>query len=145
MHWYREILALHVVAIISWMAGILYLYRLLVYASEKGYHNKDIVELLQTMTRRLWKAITLPAMVVSWGAGLTMVTLNHNTAMQIWFIVKFTCVIFMTISTIYAGKMVKTYQEENPLPSGKHFRIMNEVPTILMIIIVVMVITRPFL
>ena len=145
MSWYREILALHVIAIISWMAGILYLYRLLVYAAEQGYENNDIVELLQTMTRRLWKAITVPAMVVAWVAGLSMIFINLGTATQTWFIVKLISVILLTLSTLYAGKHVVRYQKRETLPTGKHFRIMNEVPTALMIVIVVMVIVRPFI
>tara|TARA_B100000902_G_C27081667_1_gene799212 strand:- start:226 stop:663 length:438 start_codon:yes stop_codon:yes gene_type:complete len=143
MTWYRELLALHVLAIISWMAGILYLYRLLVYAAEQGYDKEDVVSLLQTMSRRLWKGITIPAMTVSWIAGLSMVVLNPSIAAENWFIVKLISVILLTASTIYAGIMVSRYQKKLSIPTGKHFRYMNEVPTLLMIIIVVMVIIRP--
>ena len=63
IEWYRPILALHVIAVISWMAGILYLYRLLVYAAENGKDHEKVKSLLQLMSRRLLKAITIPAMI----------------------------------------------------------------------------------
>jgi putative membrane protein len=145
LEWYRPILALHVIAVISWMAGILYLYRLLVYAAERRHEHERVEDLLKTMTRRLWKAITLPAMVVTWLAGLTMVHLNPSLLGTTWFRIKFLSVIFLTISTVYAGIFVRRVQESAPLPKGRAFRFLNEVPTLLMIIIVIMVIVRPWL
>ena len=144
LEWYRSILALHVIAIISWMAGILYLYRLLIYASERRADHAKIEDLLQTMSRRLWKAITLPAMIVSWIAGLTMVTLNPSLFLLPWFQVKFACILLLTASTIYAGWLVAQVQKRGVLPQGKTLRYLNEVPTLLMIVIVVMVIVRPW-
>lgn len=145
MNWYQEILALHVIAIISWMAGILYLYRLLVYATEQGTGNPQVYTLLKTMTRRLLKAITIPAMVVSWGAGLTMASLKEGLWHAPWFHAKFSCVIFLTLATLYAAVLVKRYQENSaPLPSSKQLRLLNEVPTLLMILIVCLVIMKPF-
>ncbi|MBC7661218.1 MAG: CopD family protein [Chitinophagaceae bacterium] len=141
---YRGILAFHVVAIISWMAGILYLYRLLIYASERRAEHEKIEDLLQTMTRRLWKAITLPAMIAAWAAGLSMVSANPSLFTMGWFHVKFFCVILLTISTIYAGFLVKKVQARESLPTGKALRYLNEVPTLLMIIIVIVVITHPW-
>lgn len=144
MHeWYRSILALHVVAIISWMAGILYLYRLLIYAAERRAVHFEVEDLLKTMSRRLLKAITVPAMVVSWLAGLTMVALNPSLFSQPWFHLKFTSVILLTASTLYAWKLVGQVQRSAELPRGKTLRYLNEVPTLLMIIIVTMVIVRP--
>ncbi len=145
LEWYRPIMALHVIAIISWMAGILYLYRLLVYAAERRQEHALVEDLLKTMTRRLWKAITLPAMIVSWIAGLTMVHLNPSLFGTKWFLVKFTSVILLTISTIYAGVYVGRVQRSEELPSGRAFRFLNEVPTLLMVVIVIMVIVRPWL
>lgn len=145
LEWYRPILAFHVIAIISWMAGILYLYRLLVYAAERRHEHATIEDLLKTMTRRLWKAITLPAMVFSWLAGLTMVLLNPALLGTVWFLVKFVSVIALTASTIYAGIYVGRVQRGEALPKGRSFRILNEVPTLLMVVIVVMVIVRPWL
>jgi putative membrane protein len=144
MEWYRSILAFHVIAIISWMAGILYLYRLLVYCAERRHEHPKVEDLLKTMTRRLWKAITLPAMIASWIAGLAMLHLNPGLFKLPWFHVKFASVILMTISTLYAGKQVGVAQRGEAMPRGVFFRVMNEVPTLLMIVIVIMVIVRPW-
>ncbi|MDQ3233374.1 MAG: CopD family protein [Pseudobdellovibrionaceae bacterium] len=144
MEWYRSILAFHVIAIISWMAGILYLYRLLVYCAERRHEHPKVEELLQVMTRRLWKAITLPAMIASWIAGLAMLHLNPGLFKLPWFHVKFLSVVVMSVSTIYAGKQVGVVQRSQEMPRGVFFRFMNEVPTLLMIVIVIMVIVRPW-
>lgn len=144
LEWYRSILAFHVIAIISWMAGILYLYRLLVYCSERRKEHPSVEALLQLMSRRLWKAITLPAMILAWAAGLTMVHLNPTLLHFPWFHTKLLCVVLLTASTIYAGVLVHRVQTKSELPRGRSLRFLNEVPTILMIIIVIMVIVRPF-
>lgn len=143
--YYRVILAVHVIAIISWMAGILYLYRLLIYASEQGRSQPQIFNLLSIMSRRLYRYITVPAMTVSWLAGLAMVSIQPALGHQKWFLVKFICVLALSFSTIYAGKLVKRYSETDVMmPTSKRLRFLNEVPTLLMIVIVVMVIIKPF-
>lgn len=144
MAYYREILALHVVAIISWMAGILYLYRLLIYATERRKEHASIENLLQIMSRRLYKAITVPAMIVSWIAGLTMLKFNSGLWSMTWMQLKIISVLLLTVSTLYAGYLVKALQKGHDLPKGKTLRFMNEVPTLLMVIIVIMVIVRPW-
>jgi putative membrane protein len=144
IEWYRSILAFHVIAIISWMAGILYLYRLLVYAAERRHEHPKIEELLQIMCRRLWKAITLPAMIASWIAGILMVYINPELLQLPWFQVKLLGVIIITGSTIHAGLMVQRVQKSESLPRGVFFRFMNEVPTLFMIVVVVMVIVKPW-
>jgi putative membrane protein len=144
LEWYRPILAFHVIAVISWMAGILYLFRLLVYCSEKRSEGPKVEALLQLMSRRLWKAITLPAMILAWIAGLTMLHLNPALLSFPWFHCKFLCLILLTASTIYAGILVSRVQRQGQLPAGRTLRILNEVPTLLMIVIVIMVIVRPF-
>ena len=144
--YYFWIKALHVVAIISWMAGILYLYRLLIYATEEGTQNPRVYELLKTMSRRLLKAITIPAMIVSWLAGLGMAYLNSGIFALPWFHMKLAAVVLLTLSTLYAAKLVGRYQIGlSPLPKSKTLRYLNEVPTLLMIIIVCAVIIKPFI
>lgn len=146
MLWYRPILALHVIAIISWMAGILYLYRLLIYQSERGTGSREVSSLLALMSRRLYRYITLPAMVVSWIAGLTMTTMQPALWGQGWFQVKFAAILALTGTTFYAGRLVGISQDSpTSLPKGKTLRYLNELPTVLMIIIVIMVITKPLL
>jgi len=144
LEWYLPIKAFHVIAIISWMAGILYLYRLLIYASERRGEHTLVEDLLKTMSRRLWKAITLPAMIASWVAGLMMSTINPGLWHMPWFPTKVLCVILLTLSTFYAGVIVKKVQVGGTIPKGKTLRFLNEVPTILMIVIVIMVIVRPW-
>jgi putative membrane protein len=144
IEWYRPILAFHVIAIISWMAGILYLYRLLIYAAENRQDQAKVEELLKIMSRRLLKAITIPAMIASWLAGLAMIWLNPILLRLGWFHVKLLSVVLLTLSTIYAWKLVRQVQKSAELPKGKTLRYLNEVPTLLMIIIVIMVIVRPW-
>ncbi len=145
MEWYRPILALHVIAIISLMAGILYLYRLLIYASEQGTADAKIHALLSLMSRRLYRIITVPAMSVAWVAGVTMIGLNPGIMAFGWLHIKLACVLAMTGMTLYAGVLVRRYEAgAEPLPLGKALRFLNEVPTLLMIVVVVMVIVRPW-
>lgn len=141
---------LHIVAVISWMAGVLYLYRLFVYHSE-NLGKKDIHELLCTMEHRLMKYITRPAMIVTWIAGLAMIYVTPSIASGKWFPIKFFLVLALTFSSEKGGAFVRKFKkyglESNAselLPTSKKFRILNEVPTILMIIIVALVVFKPF-
>ena len=136
---------LHIIAIISWMAGILYLYRLFIYHVEYGATNPEIAKLLKLMERRLYRYITFPAMIVAWFAGLSMVALNPFFLTQTWFMIKLFCILCLSYSTIYANHIHKQL-DLNPKSSfsSKQLRILNEVPTLLMMIIVAMVIFRPF-
>lgn len=144
MQYYREILALHVIAIISWMAGILYLYRLLIYGTERRKDHRKIETLLQTMSHKLFKIITVPGMLIAWIAGLTMLVINPALFSFTWMKIKIGSVILLTASTIYAGYLVRQFQRGEVLPAGKTLRFLNEVPTLLMVIIVIMVIVRPW-
>jgi len=144
MIFYREILALHVIAIISWMAGILYLYRLLIYATERRAEHVKIEDLLQTMAYRLWKYITIPAMLIAWIAGITMLILNTGLFTQLWMQIKLASILLLTASTLYAGYLVHLFLKGKILPKSKTLRYLNEVPTLLMVVIVIMVIVRPW-
>lgn len=145
IYWYRPILALHVIAIISWMAGILYLYRLLIYASEYGQKAGEVQDLLRIMSRKLLRIITIPAMIISWIAGLSMVALKPTLFSESWFIIKFVCVLGMSAFTMLAAKQTRFFQTGIPLYKGKTLRYLNEGPTVLMIIIVCMVILKPWM
>jgi len=136
---------LHFIAFISWMCGILYLYRLLVYQAEKG-GKPDISELLTLMARRLYKYITTPAMVVSYCAGIGMITMNPGIFRDSkWFHVKFLLLLCMSGLTIFAGSLVTRFEKRTgKLPSSKALRVMNELPTILLLIIVALAVFRPF-
>jgi putative membrane protein len=134
----------HIVAIISWMAGLLYLFRLFVYHSERGQKSRDNHDLLSLMEKRLLYFITHPAMGVSWLAGIGMIVMNPVLMKGGWMHTKLLCVVGLTFMTIFAGRIHKRLVAGNSTYSSKGLRILNEVPTLLMIIIVGLVILKPF-
>lgn len=136
---------LHFIGLISWMAGILYLYRLLVYQAERGT-NPEVGALLTLMSRRLLKFITTPAMVATYCAGLGMIMVNIDTIRGThWFHLKFLLLLGMSGMTGYAGALIKKFEKrEGKLPSAKTLRILNEVPTVLLLIIVGLAVFKPF-
>jgi putative membrane protein len=138
---YLWIKALHVVAIISWMAGLLYLPRLFVYHAEAGSGSQSKV--FKTMERRLYRYIMTPAMIVAWLTGLYL-ALESEALRQSWFHVKATLVVLLTASHIHDGALLARFEADANIHSPKYFRILNEIPTLLMIGIVVMVIVKPF-
>lgn len=142
---YPFLKCLHILGIISWMAGLLYFYRLFVYHFEFGKNNESIHSLLSLMEKRLFRYITVPAMGVSVGAGLAMAYLNSTLFLQKWFLVKMVAVVFMIVNTFYGIIIIERFRikKTNQYSSTK-LRVMNEIPTLLMIVIVVMVIFRPF-
>lgn len=140
---YLWLKALHVIAIIAWMAGLLYLPRLFVYhaAAEKG---SETSETFKIMERRLLRFIMNPAMIAVWLLGGLMIWANPSIMGQGWIHVKLLCVVLLTgVHHMMLAYMKKFARDENT-KSQKFFRILNEVPTLLMIVIVVMVIVRPF-
>lgn len=142
---YLSLKWLHFIGLISWMAGILYLYRLLVYQAERG-ENPEVGALLTLMSRRLLKFITTPAMVVTYCAGIGMIMVNIGVIKGTsWFYVKFLMLLGMSGMTGYAGALIKKFEKrEGNLPSSKTLRILNEVPTVLLLIIVALAVFRPF-
>lgn len=143
--YYLFIKSVHIIAVISWMAGLLYLPRLFVNHA-MNLDNADICNLLQPMERKLLKLIMNPAMILTWIFGLLLVSIPNiiDFKTDIWFHVKFLAVIIMTIYHIYLGKQRKNFISGQGIKSHKFYRYINEIPTILMIIIVVMVVVRPF-
>lgn len=139
---YLWLKALHVIAVISWMAGLLYLPRLFVYHCEVK-PGSETSEKFKVMERRLLKAIMTPAMVVAWAAGLFMAVtggLFHDG----WFHVKLALVIVMTVSHFMMTKWKNDFAADCNARPQKFFRIANEGPTLLMIAIVILVIVKPF-
>lgn len=136
---------LHIVAVIAWMAGILYLYRLFVYHSERGRNDRAIHDLLTLMEMRLYRYITIPAMLTAVTAGLAMVALAPDLGRTGWFTTKFLVVLGLIGATLYAGQIHK-HGALNPatMPSARNLRILNEVPTLLMVIITGLVVFKPF-
>lgn len=140
---YEIIKALHIIAVISWMAGLLYLPRLFVYHADAPRGSVQ-TETFKVMERRLLKAIMNPAMIASFGFGIWMLALNHALIYETWFIIKFICVILMAACHGKFSKMRRLLENDEIPLSSKAYRIWNEVPTFLMIIIVVMAVVKPF-
>jgi len=134
--------ALHVIAVIAWMAGMLYLPRLFVYHCEAEIGSKQS-ETFKVMERRLLKAIINPAIIVAWLAGLYLAW-TGGFIWDTWFHVKFTAALAMSGLHGFYSRWQKAFAADRNRHSQKFYRIINEVPTVLMIVIVIMVIVKPF-
>lgn len=134
--------AFHVVAVIAWMAGMLYLPRLFVYHVEQG-QTSPMAPVFQMMEWRLLRFIINPAMAATWIFGLSMVVANPDLLSQGWFHGKLTLVALMSGVHGVLAKYRRELAQGTCVKSARFFRILNEVPTILMIGIVVLVIVRP--
>lgn len=139
MDWIK---ALHIIAVISWMAGLLYLPRLFVYhcGAEPG---SDRSETLKIMERRLLRAIMNPAMVVAWICGVVLAADGISWS-DGWVHVKTALVVLLTVAHMFMAKWRGDFAADRNTRSERFYRIANEVPTILMIGIVVMVVVKPF-
>lgn len=139
---YRWFKALHVVAIISWMAGLLYLPRLFVYHADAESGSVQS-ETFKIMERRLLRAIMTPAMVVSWAVGLWLAH-AHGYWSSGWFHGKLALVVLMTGIHMVLARQVRLFANDANVRQQRYFRIVNEIPTLLMIGIVILVIVKPF-
>ncbi len=143
---YDWIKAFHVISVIAWMAGIFYLPRLFVYHAEKAKPGSELSETFKVMERRLFKAIMNPAMMSTWVFGILMlVALGwEGIAASGWLHLKLLLVVLMTIFHERLGVWVKEFARDENQRSGRFYRLMNEVPTLLMVVIVIMAIAEPF-
>jgi putative membrane protein len=139
---YQWLLAFHIIAVIAWMAGMLYLPRLFVYhcAADPGSMQS---ETFKVMERRLLKAIINPAMIVTWVLGLWLAYQGGWFAAH-WLHVKLVLVLGMSGVHGILSKYVREFATDKRRKSAKFFRILNEVPTVLMILIVILVVVKPF-
>jgi protoporphyrinogen IX oxidase len=140
---YLWLKALHIIAVMSWMAGLLYLPRLMIYhcAAEAG---SDKSETFKVMERRLLKAIMTPAMLVSWVLGLILVFGYVGLAGNIWLHMKLLLVLAMTAAHGFQARWVRDFAADRNQRSHKFYRVANEVPTLLMIGIVILAVVKPF-
>ena len=135
--------ALHVIAVIAWMAGLFYLPRLFVYHAEKAGTGDNLDALFQVMERRLLKAIMNPSMIATWIFGLVLVmTPGIVDWTMIWPWTKAISVVLMTWFHIWLGLRRKDFAAGKNMVTGRSYRMMNEVPTLLLIIIVTSVIVK---
>ncbi len=139
---YLWLKVLHILAIISWMAGMLYLPRLFVYHVEAPKGSPQAGTFV-VMERRLMRAIMLPALLATWITGLTLAVQN-GFLHEGWFHAKFALVIVLSALHGYFAKVQKDLAEETNRHGSHFFRIVNEAPTVLMIMIVILVVFKPF-
>lgn len=142
---YPWIKSLHVISVIAWMAGLFYLPRLFVYHVEQVGSGTETDTMFQTMERRLLKAIMNPAMIASWAFGLLLAFSPGVVDWgAVWPWTKLASILAMTWFHMWLGARRKDFVAGKNTLTGRRYRLMNEVPTVLLIIIVVSVIARPF-
>ena len=140
---YLTFKALHLIAVISWMAGLLYLPRIFVYHAETK-ENKGQSETFKLMEKRLYFYIMNPAMILSWVFGIILIHYQGIISLGfLWMKIKLGLVIILTAYHFYLLAVLKNFQIDSNTKSSKFFRIINEVPTILLIIIIFVVIFKP--
>ena len=144
MNSYLLFKSFHLIAVISWMAGLLYLPRIFVYHVE-NINNQNIANIFKTMEKKLYFYIMMPAMILSWLFGLILIyILEFSVINEIWVQLKLIFVILLTIYHFYLGNCVECFAANQNINSSKFYRIINEVPTILLILIVFIVIFKAF-
>ena len=135
----------HIISVISWMAGIFYLPRLFVHHSEKVEVPSQTDRLFSMMESKLLKVIMTPAMLATWGFGLSLAVIPGVLDwLDIWPWVKLMSIIAMTWFHFWLAKRQRDFELGDNQLTGKTYRIMNEVPTVLLLVIVIMVVVRPF-
>ena len=143
MNLYLIIKALHLIAVISWMAGLLYLPRIFVYHVE-NYEKKETTFIFETMERKLYNYIMRPAMLFSWIFGILLIYLNgFDVLVNLWMQIKLALVIILTGYHEYLGKCLISLKNRTNTKTSKFYRYINEVPTVLLILIVFVVIIKP--
>ena len=146
MNTYLLFKSIHLIAVISWMAGLLYLPRIFVYHSEAAQNNKseDLIETFKVMERRLLVYIMNPAMIVSWIFGVLLIhTIGIDNLSFFWLQLKLVFVIILTIYHFFLFQCLRKFAENNNTYSPRFYRIINEIPTVLLIGIILIVIFKP--
>ena len=143
MNIYLLFKSLHLIAVVSWMAGLLYLPRIFVYHVE-NIEKKESIEIFKVMEKKLYFYIMYPAMVLSWIFGLILISIIGFSSLSfLWLKLKLLFVILLTIYHFYLGKCLNKLKVDTNNTTSKFFRIINELPTILLILIVFIVIFKP--
>ena len=142
--YYAWIKALHVMAVIAWMAGLFYLPRLFVYHAERATVGSELDLTFQVMEDKLLRLIMRPAMITAWICGLLMIAMGGLDFGAVWGWAKLLAVIAMTGAHGWMAARLKDFAAGRNTRSGRSYRLANEVPTVLMIVAVVAVIVKPF-
>ena len=142
MNIYLLFKSLHLVAVISWMAGLLYLPRIFVYHSEASRESqKDVFKIME---RKLYNYIMMPAMLLSWLFGVLLIhSLGFSIFAELWMQIKAISVIILTYYHFLLGKYLSDFAINDNKKSSKFYRIINEVPTIILIVVVFVVVFKP--
>ena len=142
MNLYLLFKSLHLIAVISWMAGLLYLPRIFVYHSEANHESQKIV--FKTMERKLYNYIMMPAMLLSWLFGVLLIhSLGFGIFLELWMQIKIAAVVILTFYHFTLGKYLNDLALDNNQKTSKFFRIYNEIPTIILIVVIFVVIFKP--
>ena len=142
MNFYLLFKSLHLISFISWMAGLLYLPIIFVYHSE-AYHDSQR-EIFKTMVRKLYNYIMMPAMLLSWLFGILLLhSLGFSVFLELWMQVKTLAVIILTFYHFTLGKFLNDFANDNSKKTSKFFRIYNEIPTIILIVVIFVAIFKP--
>ena len=142
MNLYLLFKSLHLIAVISWLAGLLYLPRIFVYHSEAQHESQK--DVFKVMERKLYNYIMMPAMLVSWLFGILLIhNLGFDVFFELWMQIKIVLVSILTFYHFLLGKYLSDFTINRNQKSSKFFRIINEVPTIILIVVVFAVVFKP--
>ena len=144
MNFYLLFKSLHLIAVISWMAGLLYLPRIFVYHSEASHESQK--QVFKTMERKLYNYIMMPAMLVSWLFGVLLIySLGFNIFQELWMQIKVVSVLILTHYHFILGRYLQDFATDSNRKSSRFYRIINEVPTIILIVVVFVVVFKPLI
>ena len=142
MNSYLLFKSIHLISVISWMAGLLYLPRIFVYHSENN--NEIVTSVFKTMERKLFYYIMTPAMVLSWLFGLLLISkVGFDQLGALWLQLKLIFVVILTFYHFYLGTLLNKFKYDENSKSSKFYRYINEIPTLLLILIIFVVIFKP--
>lgn len=141
---YDWVLALHVMAWTSWMAGLFYLPRIMVYHAERAAPGTPASETFKVMEDKLHRLIMRPAMIVAWASGIALVWMGWDLATSYWLHAKLLLVVALTGTHHMMWRWAKDFAADRNTRSGRFYRVMNEVPTLIFIGVVIVAIVKPF-
>ena len=143
MNYYLLFKSLHLITVISWMAGLLYLPRIFVYHAENS-DDRKISDVFKVMEKKLYFYIMTPAMILSWIFGLLLIhSVGFQQLGQTWMILKIIFVTLVTLYHLYLGRILNQFKIDQNAHSHKFYRLINEIPTLLLILIVFVVVFKP--
>jgi putative membrane protein len=142
MNLYLFFKSLHLIAVISWMAGLLYLPRIFVYHSEANHESQK--NIFKTMERKLYNYIMMPAMLLSWLFGILLIhNIGFSVFLELWMQIKIFVVIILTYYHFTLGRYLNDFANNNNQKTSRFFRIYNEIPTIILIVVIFVVVFKP--